>query len=207
MDTFGATVINYVNLETVSCEAVRELDHQTSLSTNQTTPPIPVKFNSLQWFNADRTQVLSFQFSTIQLNANLINYTSLFPYNSSTTQENDNYQCCTVLDGEIVNCQTFLAQIYREPTTTATTTKILSTTKLATARPQTKLITEQVLVEDTSRKISPVQVHFGKFINSTSKNIVEEKILVESSTHTAFEKILGAASTQKPVEAASYPGI
>lgn len=118
LDSLYATVTHFTNLETVSCEAVKSSDENT--------------FDSLQWFTADTKKVLSYQFSTIQIDDEIFNYTSLFPNNSNLIKNNTNYQCCTVLKGEIVHCQQFLSIIYSPPETTTTKRATLASKKSLT---------------------------------------------------------------------------
>ena len=198
LDTFGATVLHYPNLETISCEAVREISALTSSSANSTQNPLvnPMEFNALQWFNADRSQIVSFQFSTIQMSANLVNYTSLFPFNSSSYEDNATYQCCTVLDGEIVNCQALAAQIYKSQ---APVHRVATKVSVYTELPQEMTTLSQTSTHEKTELSTPQVVrHVAKLLNSTAKSLAEEGVAVEASTSVGFEKILGA--TQPSVQ-------
>ena len=223
LDSLGALVIHYVNLERVSCEAVREINtflpysslssvNKTSLN-NKLFLPKPEKFNAIQWYNADRTELLSVQFSTIQLNGNLINYTSLFPYETQNgtanlIKENNNYQCCTVLNGDIVNCQTFIAQLYKPlpylPELT-TTSFIKGNTGYQKIREFDVELEDNNASTITNTKTSlNFENHIGKLFNSTSNIIVSQQDQLKMSTNAILGQQLNIYQPTSQ-QATTYP--
>lgn len=111
LTSLDSTVTHLVNVETISCEATKDRSES--------------KFDSLAWFTADSTFVLtpepSKRYELAFINDQYVNYTSLFPLDSSLLRNNSVYKCCTLFDGKIQSCQRFLAYIYAPPPTTTTT--------------------------------------------------------------------------------------
>ncbi len=122
LDNLGSTVQHTVNLEQVSCESIKS-----------TIKPIdPTKsFNALQWFTAFNKSI-GFNTVSNQISDNIYIYKSEFPDSSPLIQNNSIYKCCTILNGQIQECQQFLANIYSSPTTTTTKTTITTTTTTTT---------------------------------------------------------------------------
>jgi hypothetical protein len=193
---------------------------------------LPEKFNALQWYNADRTQLLSVKFSTIQLNANLINYTSLFPYEElnsninnelSNKEENKNYQCCTVLNGDIVNCQTFLAQTYNPPSTPPPPPPPLfipqfTTTTINNNNGFQKIQDLEVRFDESTPTTTSVDLndnesekHIGKLFNSTSSDTIvsQQDQLIKMSTNVILgQQILANNNNnQQSPQATTYPSM
>lgn len=102
-----------MNVETISCEATKDRNDNNV-------------FDSLAWFTADSTFALTPEpnkrYELAIINDLYVNYTSLFPLDSSLLRNNSVYKCCTLFDGKIRSCQRFLAYIYAPSTTTLTTT-------------------------------------------------------------------------------------
>lgn len=122
LDYKDATVMHVVNKEPLTCEALRYKEQDKA-------------FNSIGWFSADSTIRLISKFQINEINADILNYTSMFPYESNQLQNNSVYKCCTLYNEEVRSCQRFLAYIYTPPTTTTTTTTSTTTTTTATLKP------------------------------------------------------------------------
>ena len=213
----------------MSCEAVREINtylpyhSSASLSLNETLSnsvldlPKPAKFNAIQWYNGDRTQLLSVKFSTIQLSSNLINYTSLFPYENqnetSLIKENSNYQCCTVLNGDIVNCQTFLAQVYNPLPylpIEITTNSLLNNNytvnqKIQELDASLEENTTTTTNNNNNSSLLSYEEHIGKLFNFTSSSIFNQQ---QDQLKMSTNAILGQQinyNQQTEQQATTYP--
>ena len=102
LSSANATLTHYINLETISCEAIKKETDKT--------------FDSLDWFLIDSQQSLSSDKYKLQrINKTILNYTSVFPATSGLVNNNTYYRCCTLLNNTIKNCQQFLAVIHNNP--------------------------------------------------------------------------------------------
>jgi hypothetical protein len=100
----NSIVAHYVNLETVSCEAIKRADEPGG------------GFDSIQWFTVDFRYKLDTYFSVNKIEDTLLNYTITFPLRSALVRNNSIYNCCTFKNGSMINCQAFLAFIIDPPT-------------------------------------------------------------------------------------------
>lgn len=115
LSSVNSTVAHFVNLQTISCEAIK--------------PKWSNDFDSIEWYTADSTFSLSERhYELVHLSDMIDNYTSTFPIKTNLLRNNSIYKCCTLLNDKIVSCQRFLAYIYLPPATTTTTTVSTTTT-------------------------------------------------------------------------------
>ncbi len=102
LSSANATLTHYINLETISCEAIKKETDTT--------------FDSLDWFLIDSQTSLSKDKHKLQrINEKILNYTSVFPATSGLVNNNTYYRCCTLLNNTIKHCQQFLAIIHNNP--------------------------------------------------------------------------------------------
>ncbi len=110
-------------------------------------------FDSIQWFSVQSGESLGFQFSTIPITSTLLNYSSEFPYDSQLVKNNTSFKCCTMLNGNALTCQQFLALVYSPPTTTTTTTTTTTSTTTSTSTSTKKKANAKPTIKKTSGKV------------------------------------------------------
>jgi hypothetical protein len=135
-------------------------------------------FDSIQWFSAQSSKPLGLQFSTIPITSTLLNYSSEFPSDSHLAKNNTSFKCCTMLNGDVLACQQFLALVYSAPTTTTTTT---TTTSVIT-----KKVTKKASTKTTAKTTSTIGEKPKETSTSFKSKLVEMFNSVKSFSSSTF---------------------
>jgi hypothetical protein len=110
----NSIVAHYVNFETLSCEATKSKFRN--------------NFDAVQWYSVDFRYSLDNYFYTNRIGDDLYNFTSTFPAKSPLVRNNSIFNCCTLKNGTIINCQSFLAYIVDKPEKNFTTVSLTTLT-------------------------------------------------------------------------------
>ena len=118
LGSLNATLTHYVNLETISCEAiVHTSSDEAGGEGGGGDADAPI--DSLQWFagSYDSTPLLTYSVDAAQsvqrkqIDARTLNLSIEFPAASRFVHNNTNYKCCTMRASQIQHCQQFIAVI------------------------------------------------------------------------------------------------